>query len=349
MEEFDYGLPPAAIAQDPAEPRDRARLLVDGGEGRDPSHLRVRDLPDLLGPGDVVVVNETRVLAARLRLLRSTGGAVEVLLVRPDGRGGWETLVRPSRKVAPGEVLTGADHRGLTVVAGERLSGGMRSVTLSLDGSPITDPEGATALDGVGEMPLPPYITAGTAPPQRYQTVYATVPGSVAAPTAGLHLTEALLGRIQQRGARVQRVELVVGIDTFRPVTVSDTADHVMHTERYRVPEVTMEACAGARRVVAVGTTTVRALESAAATGRLEGDTDLFITRGHRWAVVDALMTNFHLPRSTLLVMIDAFIGPRWRELYSLALDHGYRFLSYGDAMFLTRHPGSHRRGEHRR
>lgn len=337
MAEFEYDLDPSRIAQDPADPRDSARLLVDRGPDCEPHHLRVSDLPSLLGPGDVLVVNETRVLAARLRLRKPTGGAVEVLLLRPDGAGGWEALVRRSRRVPPGTVLSGETDPRLSVTVGETLDEGRRSVTVSLGGDPVTTTAEATVLDGVGELPLPPYIGRSSAPESRYQTVYAARPGSVAAPTAGLHLTDELLVGVAARGVDVCTVELVVGLDTFRPVSVDDTSEHIMHTESYRVPPSTMARCTAAERVVAVGTTTVRALESAALTGRLEGDTDLFVTRGHHWRVVDAMMTNFHMPRSTLLVMIDAFVGPRWRDLYDSALAGDYRFLSFGDAMFLDR------------
>jgi S-adenosylmethionine:tRNA ribosyltransferase-isomerase len=192
-------------------------------------------------------------------------------------------------------------------------------------------------LEVHGELPLPPYISTPLADPARYQTVYADRAGSSAAPTAGLHLTPALLDAVRARGAQVEFVELVIGLDTFRPIQVDDLDDHPMHTERYRVPESTWAAAGEARRVVAVGTTVVRALESAAATGSLEGRTDLFLRRGSPFSVVDVLMTNFHLPRTTLLALIDAFVGPRWRDLYAEALAEGYRFLSFGDAMVLRR------------
>jgi S-adenosylmethionine:tRNA ribosyltransferase-isomerase len=190
-------------------------------------------------------------------------------------------------------------------------------------------------LEAVGHVPLPPYITAELRDPERYQTTYALQPGSVAAPTAGLHLTTELLDRIRATGALIEAVELIVGLGTFRPIATAKVEDHAMHGERYRVPEATMDRCANADRVVAIGTTTVRALESAAATGALEGRTELFIHGDRPFAVVDALLTNFHQPRSSLLVLVDAFVGPRWRALYEEALAEGYRFLSFGDAMFL--------------
>ena len=194
-------------------------------------------------------------------------------------------------------------------------------------------------------MPLPPYITERLADPDRYQTVYAREPGSAAAPTAGLHFTPELIDRLAAGGVEVVKVELVVGLDTFQPITEDDPTEHRMHTERYRVPRETMDRCravrAGGGRVLAVGTTSVRALESAASSGELEGRTDIFIHAGHEWQLVDLLMTNFHLPKTTLLMMIDAFVGDRWRVLYEAALHEEYRFLSFGDAMLLDRHANS--------
>lgn len=326
MADFDYALPAPAIAQTPVEPRDAARLLVDGGPGQLPEHRSVRDLPDLLRPGDVVVVNETRVIPARLRLRRSSGGAAEVFLLEPLDDGTWDALVRPGARLRDGEVLATID--GTPVVEVGPRADATRHVRLLV---------GDEALAAIGDVPLPPYITTALADPERYQTVYARPPGSVAAPTAGLHLTSCVLDRLARRGIAVAAVELVVGLDTFKPVTVTDAADHRMHSERYHVPAATMEACRDAQRVVAIGTTTVRALEAAAATGELSGRTTLFIRRPYEWRVVDVLLTNFHLPRTTLLMMIDAFIGPRWRELYETALAEGYRFLSFGDAMLLER------------
>jgi S-adenosylmethionine:tRNA ribosyltransferase-isomerase len=188
-----------------------------------------------------------------------------------------------------------------------------------------------------GTVPLPPYITRPLEDPERYQTVYANRPASVAAPTAGLHLSADVLERCASRGIGLARVELVVGLDTFRPISVDRVEDHVMHTERYQVPEATLDACAKARRVVAIGTTSVRALESAAATGELSGRTDLFIHGDYPYKIVDVLLTNFHLPRSSLLLLLAAFCGDRWRALYEEALAEGYRFLSFGDAMLVAR------------
>jgi S-adenosylmethionine:tRNA ribosyltransferase-isomerase len=273
------------------------------------------------------------VIPARLRLHRETGGAAEVLLLEPQdpGRRHWEALVRPARKLNPGEELFTADGRPVIVVGARTLAGDTCHVELT---GPV---EALALLDEIGEMPLPPYIHERLGRPDRYQTVYAATPGSAAAPTAGLHLTPELLTRMTAAGAAIHHVELVVGLDTFQPVSEDDPLQHRMHTERYRVPDETWAACAAAERVVAIGTTSVRALESAAATGRLAGRTDLFLHRGAEFRVVDLLMTNFHLPRTTLLMMIDAFVGPRWRDLYAVALADGYRFLSFGDAMLLDR------------
>jgi S-adenosylmethionine:tRNA ribosyltransferase-isomerase len=352
--DFDYDLPDGRIAQVPIEPRDAARLLVDRGDGVD--HRRVRDLPGLLDPGDLVVVNTTRVLPARLHLVKSTGGEAEVLLLdeRADlGDGRWEALVRPGRRLPPGTLLTNPESPTLlTVEVGDDLGDGVRLVTLTNGGQGDL----ADGLAASGEVPLPPYITHPLADPDRYQTVYSDPhhPESSAAPTAGLHLSPDVLADLTARGTGMATVDLVVGIGTFRPIAVDKVEDHHMHAERYRVPADTLERCREAHaqggQVVAIGTTVVRALESAAVTGELDGRTELFVHAGFEFRLVDRLMTNFHLPRSSLLAMVDAFAGPgpglgpgaegqrRWRQLYDLALAGEYRFLSFGDAMLLTRH-----------
>ena len=320
MSAYDYDLPASAIAQTPVEPRDSARLLVATDERGTVDHRRVADLPDLLDEGDLLVVNETRVLPARLHLQKPTGGAVEVLLLEEVDEH-WEALVRPGRRVPPGTVLNGG---GVVVEVGEDVGDGRRRVRVAGD------------IHGHGEVPLPPYIHVPLDDAERYQTVYAARPGSVAAPTAGLHLTDAVLERCRARGIGIAKVDLAVGLDTFRPVTAERPEDHQIHSERYRVPRETLDSCGKAQRVVAVGTTTVRALESAAA-GALEGRTSLFIYGDYRFRVVDVLLTNFHLPRSSLLLLLGAFAGDRWRALYSTALAEGYRFLSFGDAMLVGR------------
>ncbi len=332
LDDFDYRLPEARIAQHPVEPRDSARLLVDRGSAA-PEHQHVRDLPSLLRDGDLLVVNDSKVIPARLRLHRETGGAAEVLLLEPldDERREWEAMVRPARKLRVGEPLVAADGTS-PIVIGERTAAG-DTVRVRIVGE--DDP--LITLQRLGEMPLPPYITAPLERAERYQTVYASEPGSAAAPTAGLHFTPELLAAIGAMGVEVATVELIVGLDTFKPVDEADPRDHVIHSERYRVPAGVLERAAAARRVVAVGTTSVRALESAATLGDREGRTRLFIHRPYEWKVVDLLMTNFHLPRTTLLMMIDAFVGARWRTLYETALAGDYRFLSFGDAMLLDR------------
>lgn len=330
--DFGYDLPASHIAQSPAEPRSAARMLVDLDPEAPAVHRHVADLPDLVEEGDVVVVNETRVQPARLELYKASGGAAEVLLLEEVGTGPrqWAALVRPGRRLPPGTILTAQDGTPVVVV-GERLDAeGLRRVTMLAD------------VEDHGTIPLPPYITGSLADPERYQTVYARTAGSVAAPTAGLHLTTEVLESIGRRGAEIHALDLSVGIGTFRPIAVDNLDDHEMHEERYRVPAATDEACMAARRqgrrVVAIGTTTVRALESAAVSGRLEGRTDLFIRPGFPFRVVDVLLTNFHMPRSSLLVMLSAFAGHgRWRRRYEEALAEGYRFLSFGDAMLVSR------------
>lgn len=334
LSDLEYFLPDELVAQQPVEPRDSARLLVDRGSAV-PEHRRVTDLVDLLGEGDLLVVNDSKVIPARLLVQRTTGGAVEVLLIEPLAawNGPWKALVRPGGKLRTGESLLGADGETLATFEGRHTDGDTFVVSFAADDETSLN----RMLDRHGTMPVPPYIHSTVGDPGRYQTVYAERPGSAAAPTAGLHFTDRLLGDLAARGVRLARVELVVGLDTFQPIQVDDPLRHRIHTESYSVPAATLESVREARRVVAVGTTSVRSLETAAATGRLSGRTDLFIHRGYRWNVVDLLMTNFHMPRTTLLLMIDAFVGERWRRLYETAIAERYRFLSFGDAMLLDR------------
>ena len=308
--ELDYDLPPELIAQRPLPQRDESRLLVHERETGAVRHRRFHDLPDEL-PGDaLVVVNDTRVVPARLRLRRPSGGEAEVLLLEPAGDGLWQALARPTK----------------------RLRGGMRLGEVELvehlgDGRWLIRLEGPPG----GEPPLPPYIVESLADPERYQTVYADEAGSAAAPTAGLHFTRELFARLE-----VERVTLHVGLDTFRPVSADDLDDHEIHSERYRVQADAWERIRRARFVAAVGTTTVRVLESLARGAPLEGRTSLFVTPGFRFERVDALVTNFHLPRSTLLALVMAFAGiEETRRLYRIAVDERYRFYSFGDAMLL--------------
>jgi len=331
----EYHLPSEAIAQQPVEPRHASRLLVSLDAAAAPRHLRVIDLPGLLDAGDLLVVNTTKVIPARLRLHKRSGGAAEVLLLEPEGDAGvdsavWTALVRPGRRVPAGTVLLDGDDE--LVEVGEAMGDGRRRVRL------LPGPRSVSQmLDDVGTVALPPYIHETLSDRGRYQTVYADRPGSVAAPTAGLHLSVEVLAACRERGIAVAAVDLAVGLGTFRPIGATVVEEHVMHRERYQVPEATVDACRRARRVVAVGTTTVRALESAAASGNLSGETGLFIHGAFPFQVVDVLLTNFHQPRSSLLVLLEAFCGPRWRDLYGVALEEGYRFLSFGDAMLVSR------------
>ena len=308
--ELDYPLPAELIAQHPAERRDESRLLVYERSSGEVRHRVFRELPQELS-GELVVVNDTRVVPARLRLERPGGGKAEVLLLEPlNGAGEWEGLARPTKRLRPGQRLG-------PVELIEHLGEGRWR--LRLKGDPA------------GEAPLPPYITEPLADPERYQTVYAGHEGSAAAPTAGLHFTPELLN-----GLDVERVTLHVGLDTFRPVTVDNLDDHPIHTERYSVEPEAWERIKAAPRILAVGTTTVRVLESLAAGGPLAGRTDLFITPGFQFRRTDALVTNFHLPGSTLLALVMAFAGvEETRRLYELAIEERYRFYSFGDAMLI--------------
>ncbi len=339
VSDYDYELPEGRIARYPAERRDESRLLVvppDGGPFR---HLRFNRVGELLRPGDVLVVNESRVRPARLLGHKPTGAAAEVLLLRPveDGDPGtWTALVRPGSKLKPGRTVVVADDLRIQIL--DSAEGGGRIVRLD---TPL-DPD--EALERYGRMPLPPYIDreAEALDRERYQTVYARAPGSVAAPTAGLHFTESLLERLEESGVRRASVTLHVGMGTFRPVEADDPAAHEMHAERYEVGEEAAatieEARAAGGRVWAVGTTAVRTLESVAdAEGRVRagrGSTELFIRPPYRFRVVDCLLTNFHLPRSTLLMLVAALAGyERTMAAYAEAVAEGYRFYSYGDAM----------------
>ena len=308
--ELDYELPPELIAQRPLERRDDARLLVHERATGVTRHSRFADLRAELEPGDLVVVNDTRVVPAKLHVARPGGGAAEVLLLEPRGSGLWEALARPSRRLRPGMKLDGVE---LVEYLGEG------RWLVSLEGEPG------------GLPPLPPYIHEELDDPERYQTVYADEPGSAAAPTAGLHFTAELLA-----GLDVEHVTLHVGLDTFRPVTEARLEEHALHGERYHVSPSAWERIRGAARVVAVGTTTVRVIETLALGAPLEGRTELFLTPGFEFRRVDSLVTNFHLPRSTLLALVMAFAGVgETRELYRIAISERYRFYSFGDAMLI--------------
>ena len=332
VENFKYALPESAIAQEAIEPRHDSRLL----DTRDMSDHRFLDLPSLLRPGDLVVVNETRVRAARLAGTRlDTGGSIELLVLgaRPDGR--WEALARPSRRLRPGIVIEIGVIRA-TIVDGP--DEGMVVVDLEA-------PDVEAAIANAGNVPLPPYFQGTLDDPDRYQTMFARTIGSAAAPTAGLHFTEEVATRLRQREIEIAPVDLHVGIDTFRPIVTERIEEHVMHSEWCAIPDETAAAVESARarggRVVAIGTTVVRTLESfadgAGTVAAGERETNLFLTPGVDFRVVDALVTNFHVPGSTLVVLVAAFMGDKWREAYQTALGRGYRFLSFGDAMLAER------------
>jgi len=336
--DFEYVLPPELIAQEPLPRRDESRLLVVRRDREEFEHRIFRDILEYLVPGDLLVVNETKVLPVRLfGVKEGTGGRVELLLLRAGGNDVWEVLVRPGRRVAPGTRLV----FGEGLLRGEVLSrteAGGRTVRFFYEGS------FEEVLQRVGEVPLPPYVKKKLASPERYQTVYAKEPGSAAAPTAGLHFTPELLTAVRGRGVAVVPVVLHIGLDTFRPVRVEDITLHRMHREEYLVPGETAEAVNRARdegrRVIAVGTTAVRCLEAAAdEKGKVAagaGATELFIYPGYRFKVVDAMLTNFHLPCSTLLMLVAAFAGrEKVLRAYGEAVRLRYRFFSFGDAMLI--------------
>jgi S-adenosylmethionine:tRNA ribosyltransferase-isomerase len=328
--DFDYHLPLNAIAQEAIEPRDAARLLVV----RTLEHRTFLDLPNLLDPGDLLVVNNTRVRPARISATKETGGRVELLLTKQLTDTTWEALVRPARRVRLGTSLTAGP---LTVVVMSEPDRGVVALEVSSDGT-VDE-----VLSELGEIPLPPYFHGTLNDDERYQTMFAREVGSAAAPTAALHFTPRIVEALHARDIGIVDVELEVGLDTFRPMDDGPISDHQMHRERYTVPASTADAIVEAKRrgsrVVAVGTTVVRTLETAS--GRDggvmpgSGSTELFVTPGFRTKVIDAVVTNFHAPGTTLVVMIAALIGSGWREVYAHALDSGYRFLSFGDAMFV--------------
>ncbi len=337
LSDFDYGLPAELIAQQPAEPRDSARLMVVRRASSAIEHHIFRDITAELRAGDLLVVNDSRVLQARLfGHLAGTGGRVEVLLLRDAGDGGWEVMARPARRLRPGRLVrfeSGGEQVEARVEAVQQ--GGERLLRFPAGINP----------ERFGVTPLPPYITAPLADAERYQTVYARAPGSAAAPTAGLHFTPALLERLRAAGVATAAVTLHIGPGTFRPVTADDPRRHEMHAEYYQISEETAAAIRETRarggRVVAAGTTSVRVLEQVAADlgeaiGSASGWTRIFMYPGYRFRLVDALITNFHLPRSTLLMLVSAFAG---RELvlraYQEAVTQRYRFYSFGDAMFI--------------
>jgi S-adenosylmethionine:tRNA ribosyltransferase-isomerase len=327
VSELDYELPEDLIAQRPAEPRDASRLMVVDVQHNAIAHHTFRDFSAFLRRGDALVLNETKVIPARVEARKPTGGAVELLFLKdlgPDLDGAWEVLARPSKRLRPDLVLS---------AGGEQL----RLVKSLGDGHWIVS---GADLHGLlrrsGRMPLPPYIRPTPASEDRYQTVYARNEGSAAAPTAGFHFTDRVLGEVERAGAEIARITLHVGVGTFMPVRTERLEEHTMHAEHYSVPQEAAKVVEGARRVVAAGTTVARTLETCAATGETAGESELFVYPGYRWLAVDALLTNFHLPRSTLLAMVMSFGGQELvREAYRMAVRERYRFYSFGDAMLL--------------
>lgn len=343
VEDFTYELPPELIAQTPLDKRSDSKLMVVDPQIQTLQHSVFSQLPDFLRPGDVLVLNNSKVLPARLYGVKDTGAQVEVLLTKPVTDHEWLAMAKPAKRLQLGTTLTFAAREGDGVpIASAEVVGilddGQRRIRFDVGTSM------AEFLDVAGHMPLPPYIHERLAEQSRYQTVYAKAAGSVAAPTAGLHFTEDLLTAIAAMGVEIHYVTLHVGIGTFKPVQVDRVEDHLMHSESYAIDEQVVAAVNLAkeerRRVISVGTTALRTLESAAREGTLvagAGDTDIFIYPGYDFRVVDALITNFHLPKSTLMMLVSAFAGSDFmKEAYALAVAERYRFFSFGDAMFIT-------------
>ena len=332
--DFDYSLPESSIAQTPAEPRDSSRLLVLHRDTGEIEHRIFRDVSDYLGPGDLLVLNQTRVIPARIYARKETGGRVEILLLRRRDELTWEALVG-GKGLRVGKTIKVENGPRAEII--ENLDGSERLIKFSEPIEPY--------FSKVGNVPLPPYIHERLSDPERYQTVYAREPGSAAAPTAGLHFTSRLLEELQVKGVKIAFVTLHVGLDTFAPVTEDDPRAHKIHTEWCELSVQTADAINETRdrggRVIAVGTTSVRTLESVAnvAQGAIPpyvGPTSLFIFPGYQFRVVDAMITNFHLPKSTLLMLVSAFAGrEKILETYEIAIQEGYRFYSFGDAMLI--------------
>ncbi|HIU06911.1 MAG TPA: tRNA preQ1(34) S-adenosylmethionine ribosyltransferase-isomerase QueA [Candidatus Onthoplasma faecigallinarum] len=333
---YDYYLPENLIAQTPLEKRDESRLLVFDRKTKDIYHRHFKDITSFLKKGDVLVLNNTRVLPARLVGKKDTGASVEILLLKRRNMTDWEVLLKPAKRVKIGTILTISDELKCELL--EVLDDGNRMVRFIFDGV-FED-----ILDRVGSMPLPHYIHEKLKDKERYQTVYNKVEGSAAAPTAGLHFTNELLQKIRDMGVEILELTLDVGLGTFRPCKEDDITKHVMHTEHYRLSQEVADKINKAkienRRVIAVGTTSVRTLETVAQKGMpleaSEGDTSIFIYPPYKFKVVDALITNFHLPKSTLIMLVSAFAGyENTMNIYETAVENQYRFFSFGDAMFI--------------
>ncbi len=334
--DFDYELPQEQIAQHPTEPRDQSRLLVVDKLTGEMEHKHFYDLVEYLNPGDLLVFNDTRVIPARLRGIKDTGAHVEVFLLTRKNETDWEALVRPGKKLQIGSKINFSEELSCEVIAHTDFGG--RVVRFKFDG--IFE----EILDRLGETPLPPYITAPLEDKERYQTVYSRERGSAAAPTAGLHFTEELLRKIKEKGCEEVFVTLHVGLGTFRPVSEAKIEDHKMHKEFYTVSQQAADAVnkakAEGRRIIAVGTTAVRTLEAAGEDGVLRagnGWTNIFIYPGYKFRLVDELVTNFHLPQSTLLMLVSTLSTREiMLQTYKTAVEEKYRFFSFGDAMFIT-------------
>lgn len=334
--DFDYELPQEQIAQHPTEPRDQSRLLVVDKLTGEIEHKHFYDLVEYLNPGDLLVFNDTRVIPARLRGIKDTGAHVEVFLLTRKNETDWEALVRPGKKLQIGSKINFSEELSCEVIAHTDFGG--RVVRFKFDG--IFE----EILDRLGETPLPPYITAPLEDKERYQTVYSRERGSAAAPTAGLHFTEELLRKIKEKGCEEVFVTLHVGLGTFRPVSEAKIEDHKMHKEFYTVSQQAADAVnkakAEGRRIIAVGTTAVRTLEAAGEDGVLRagnGWTNIFIYPGYKFRLVDELVTNFHLPQSTLLMLVSTLSTREiMLQTYKTAVEEKYRFFSFGDAMFIT-------------
>jgi S-adenosylmethionine:tRNA ribosyltransferase-isomerase len=344
LSSYNYELPESLIAQSPLVPRDSSRLLVvDRGDKY--QHRHFYDIGEFFSPGDLLVFNNTRVIPARIYGVKTTGAMVEVLLIAERSHNCWLALVKPGRKLKIGSQIIFRPKNSsqiteltATIIDRDEMTGG-RLLQFNLpDNLPLMQ-----VLDDFGEIPLPPYITASESTPDQYQTVYAQVPGAVAAPTAGLHFTPELLAKLTDRGVELAEVTLHVGIGTFRPVETENITEHQMHQEWLQVPESTINKInatkARGNKVFAVGTTAVRSLETAAQTGEIRpysGDTNIFIYPGYQWQIVDGLITNFHLPGSSLMMLVSALIGrERLLSLYQTAIESNYRFYSFGDAMLI--------------
>jgi S-adenosylmethionine:tRNA ribosyltransferase-isomerase len=337
ISDFDYFLPEKQIAQVPADPRDSSRMMVLSPKTQTIEHRHFYQLDEYLTDGDVLIFNDTRVIPARLIGVRQpTGGKAEVFLLRQLERDRWEVLVKPGKKMRVGSVIAFGHELSCEVLAHTDFGG--RIVKFSYEG--IFE----EILDRLGTMPLPPYIHETLEDPERYQTIYSREKGSAAAPTAGLHFTESLMDRLRKKGVHLGFVTLHVGLGTFRPVQVDEIEDHVMHSEFYSIPTETADLIRMAkqegRRVVAVGTTSIRTLESAAVDhGMIEakqGWTNIFIYPGYQFKIVDAVITNFHLPKSTLIMLVSAFAGREFTlQAYRTAVEENYRFFSFGDAMLI--------------